>query len=149
MYSMTPPGSGRIQGPRLRPKTLQLAPVGVTVTVVHEAAIARVDAQHTARVLDRAPVLLGTGRNLPNVREYTVRIGAVRAIELFNGVEVGELLAVECQVVAPVHARDPIPREAHRLVHSDEQVEQQHRNDKCFRSRCFAIMTCSKRTMPS
>ena len=95
-------------------------PVGVSVTVVHEAAIARVDAEHTSRVLDRAPVLLGTGRDLPNVREYTVRIGAVRAIEPFNGVEVGESLAVKCQVVAPLHAWDPIHREAHRLVHGDE-----------------------------
>src|SRR3979409_867233 len=97
MYSITTPGSGRIHGPRLRPKTLQLMPVGVTVTVVHEAAIARVDAQHTSRVLDRAPVLLGTGRDLPNVREYTVRIGAVRAIELLNDIEGGELIGDDVQ----------------------------------------------------
>ena len=35
-----------------------------------------------------------------------------------------------------MHAWDPIHREAHRLVHGDEQVEQQHRNDKCIDHRC-------------
>src|SRR5271155_1550591 len=102
----------------------KLVPIGVSITVVHEAAIARVDTEHTSRVLDRTPVLLGTGCDLPNVREYPVRVGAIRAIQLLNRVEVGEVLAVECQVVDPAHTWNPIHRETYGLVHGNEQVEQ-------------------------
>src|ERR1700722_806546 len=115
---------------------LQLVSVGVTVTIVHETAIARVDSEYTSCVLDRAPVLLGTRSDLPDVREYTVRIRAIRAIELLKRVEVAELLAVECHIVDPAHAWDPIDREANRLVDGDKQVEQYHRNKERIDHRC-------------
>src|SRR5580658_10223562 len=50
--------SVRLFGSRFRPQTLQVVSIGVAVTIVHEAAVARMHSEHTARVLDRAPVLL-------------------------------------------------------------------------------------------
>jgi hypothetical protein len=105
---------------RLRTKLLELLPVGVTVTEIHEAAIPRVDSEYAARVFDRAPVLLGTRPDLANIREDTVRIGSICAIKFLKRVEVAQLLAVERQAVGAAHARDPIHREAHRLVYGDK-----------------------------
>src|SRR5580658_1870957 len=98
-------------------------PIGVTITVVHEAPIPRVNSKYASRVLDRAPILLGTRPDLANVCEYTVRIGAISAIELLEYVEVAELFAVECHVVHPTYAWDPIHRKAHRLVNGDKQIK--------------------------
>jgi len=49
-----------------------LVPVGVTVTVVHEAAIARVDAETRRACLIGHQYSSVRDADLPNVREYTV-----------------------------------------------------------------------------
>ena len=69
--------------------------VSVGVTVVHKAAVARMRAEHSARVLYRAPVLLSAGPHLSNVSEHPVCVRAVRAVELLDEVEIGKMFAIK------------------------------------------------------
>src|SRR5450830_1255632 len=80
-------------------------------------------------MLDRAPVLLGARRNLAREGDDAVGVGAIGAVELLQRIEIGEMVAVEHEIVGAFDLGDAIDRKAYRLKNTDEEIEQQKRND--------------------
>ena len=68
------------------PQDGQLTVISLRIPVIDELAIVRVRRPHARGVPDWAPVLLGPPRNLTHVRETSIGVSAVHAIELFDGV---------------------------------------------------------------
>jgi hypothetical protein len=87
-------------------------------------------------VLDRAPILFGARRDFAQVGGDAVAVRAVEAVELLDQVEVGQVLAVEDDVVGALHPGDAVDREADPLVQGDEQVHQQEGNPAGVDHRC-------------
>ena len=85
--------------------------------------------RNATRVLDGAPVLLGTGGDFSDVGDETVSVGAIVAIEAFEEVEVTEFAAVEEDVGIARDFRDAVDRKRKRLIDGDEKIEQQKRDD--------------------
>src|SRR5450830_1765039 len=80
-------------------------------------------------MLDRAPVLLGARRDLAREGDDAVGVGAIGAVELLQRIEIGEMVAVEHEIVGALDLGDAVDRKAYRLKNTDEEIEQQKRND--------------------
>ena len=91
---------------------LQPFPVFVRIAVVRERAVARVSPNHAPGVLDRTPILLGAPGDLANVGNQSVGIRAVGAVELFERVQVGNVMAIEYQIISPSGFHRPENRHA-------------------------------------
>ena len=72
----------------------------VRIAVIGENRIARVRANKAASVLDRAPILFGATGNFTHIGDEPIAIRIISAIELFENVQVGEMMTVEDQEVA-------------------------------------------------
>ena len=81
-----------------------------------------------AGMLDRAPVLLGPGGDLAGIGGNTVSVGTIETVEFLDQVEVGQVLAVENDVVGPTHLRNAIDRETDALIDGHEEVHQDEGN---------------------
>jgi len=77
-----------VLGQRLA-QLLQLLLIAFAVIVFVEQRVTRMGAADAARVLNRAPVLLGECRNLARIGDESVDIGAIRPVELFKRVGSG------------------------------------------------------------
>ncbi len=86
--------------------------------------------QHAAGVLDRAPTDLGARGDLAEEGGQAVGVGAVGAADLLDRVQIGEVMAVEHEIVAAAHLRDPVDRKADRLIGHHGEIEQHHRDDQ-------------------
>src|SRR6185295_6390011 len=86
--------------------------------------IVAVGPQHRFGVPDRTPVLFGPSRNLTHVRQNAVRVSAIHAIELFDGVEIGEMPAIDRSDVdrAP-DVRDAVQGETQTLVDRERRID--------------------------
>src|ERR1035437_1445067 len=100
------------------------------VAEVGETLVVRVRAEHPAGMLDRAPVNLGARRHLAHKGDRTIGVRTISAIDLLDDVEVGEMMAVEHQVIAAAHLRNLVDRKADRLIRHDPDVEQRDRDYK-------------------
>src|SRR5678816_4185288 len=94
------------------------------VAVLDEFVIVTMGRSHTLRVSDRTPVLLGPTRDFPNVCEDAVGISTVHAIELFDRVEVREMLAVDHDVGRAADPCDAVNGKAHPLVDSEPCIDE-------------------------
>ena len=103
--------------------TFGVAEVGKTLVV-------RVRAEHTAGMLDRTPIDLRARGHLAGERNGAVGVGAIGAVDLLDGVEIGQMVAVEDQVVAPTDSRDLVDRKTDRLKGHDPYVHQNHRDQQ-------------------
>ena len=81
------------------------------------------------RVLDRAPVLLGSSGNLRDVRQHSVPIGAVQAVETFESIQIPQLIAINCNVISAPRFRYSIHRKANSLINGNKKIEHRKRND--------------------
>src|SRR6476660_7781981 len=108
---------------------LEPLPVFLGIAVVRERAIAGMSPNDAPSVLDWTPILLGAPGDLANVSDQSVGVRAVGAVELFEGVQIGKVMAVEYQIIAAVHLRDSIHRKTDTLVNRDKEIEQHERND--------------------
>jgi len=64
-----------------------------------------------AGVSDRTPVLFGPRRDLAHITNDAGGIAAIRAVGLLDGVEVGELAAVDGEKRPPWYPGDAVERE--------------------------------------
>ncbi|OIQ65420.1 hypothetical protein GALL_530210 [mine drainage metagenome] len=103
---------------------IELGAKPLGVAEIGKALIVRMRPEHAAGVLDRAPINLGTRRHLAHERDRTVGIGAIGAIDLLDDVEIGEMVAVEHEVVAAAHFWNLVDRKADRLIGHGRDVEQ-------------------------
>jgi hypothetical protein len=81
-------------------------------------------------VLDRAPVLFGARRHLAKIGRHAIAVGTIETIEFFDGVQVRQIGAVEDQIVAPLHLRNAVDREADGLVRRNEQIDEQKESSR-------------------
>ena len=81
-------------------------------------------------VLDRAPILFGATGNFTDIGDEPIAIRTISAVELFENVQVGEMMTVEDQKVAAAHLWNAVNREADKLINGDEQVQQHERNNQ-------------------
>jgi hypothetical protein len=72
-----------------------------------------------------APMLLGSRRDLHDVRSYSVCIGAVHAVDPLNSVQKAKPAAVKNDVISAPNLGDSEDRKANGLVERNEEVEQQ------------------------
>jgi len=72
----------------------------VRIAVIGQNRIARVRANKAPSVLDRAPILFGATGNFTDIGDEPIAIRIISAIELFENVQVGEMMTVEDQEVA-------------------------------------------------
>src|SRR5580704_4209171 len=89
----------------------------------------------TACVFDRAPVLLGSSRNLARIREQTVSVRAVDAIDTLQQVEVLELASIENEIIRALGFRNSVHRKANPLINDQEEIDKQEGNDACVNDR--------------
>ena len=80
------------------------------ITIFQIFFVSGVNVGNSSRMLDRTPVLLGSGRNLLNVAGKAVKIAAIEAVDLFNDIQVGQSVAVDHDIIAPFHLGDAINR---------------------------------------
>jgi hypothetical protein len=59
-----------------------------------------------AGMLDRAPELFRAPGDLARIGDQPVGIAAIDAVQLLDPVQIGEMLPVDDDVVAPAHKRD-------------------------------------------
>lgn len=83
-----------------------------------------------AGVLDGAPILLRACGDLAHVRKEAIGVGAVAAVQLFEGIEVREALTIEDDVILTPDLGDAVHGKADRMVDADAEIEQQHGNDE-------------------
>jgi hypothetical protein len=92
-----------------------------------EACIALMVAEHFSCMLDRAKILFGAGDDCAAIGDQPGAVGAIRAVEFFDDVQVSEMLAVENDVIGALHLANPVDRKTAGLVKTDAQVDQQQR----------------------
>ena len=79
-------------------------------------------------MLDGTEAQLRSRRDLGNIREQPVGVGAIDAANFFDGVQVRQAPSIEDQIVSPPNLLDLIERKANGLVDGHEQIQQQKRN---------------------
>src|ERR1700683_463400 len=92
--SLTWPGRRHLARPLDLHAILHLLEPGAEsfrVAEIRKTLVMRVRAEDPAGMLDRAPVDLGARRHLAHERDRAVGVGAIGAIDLFEGVEIGEM----------------------------------------------------------
>ena len=88
-----------------------------------------------ARVLDRAPVLLGAGGDLARVGDQAGGVAAIGAVEFLERVEIRQLGAVEDDVIAAPDLADAVERETDGVVDGQAEVENRQRHDEAVDER--------------
>src|SRR6266404_8474598 len=87
------------------------------------------------RMLDGAPMLFGSSGHFGHVSAQAVCIGAVHAVEPLNEIEVFEPASIEDDVVSSPDLRNSVDREADALIHRQEEIEQEERNESRINDR--------------
>jgi len=87
------------------------------------------------RVADRAPVLFGARRDLHDIREDAIAIGAVGAIDSLKQIQVAKLSPVENDEVGAPHFGDAVQRKREGLKDRDKQIQQNEWNNASVNER--------------
>ncbi len=94
------------------------------VAVIEKITVAVVGARDFQRMLDGAPILLGTAGHLAGISDDAIAVVAIRAIELLNAVEVAQAMAVDDDVRFAPDTRDAPSGKINPLKQADRNVEQ-------------------------
>lgn len=94
---------------------------------------------NSARMFDRAPVLLRAACNFDYLRQQPIRVGAVHTIESLKRVQISQSVPVNCDVVLPPGLRYAIDRKANGLIYGDEKIRQHERNEASVNERSVRI----------
>src|SRR5690242_4625505 len=87
------------------------------------------------RMLDGAPVLFGSSGHFGPVSAQAICIGTVHAVEALKQIQVFEPASIEDDVVGPPDFRNSVDREADALIHRQEEIEQEERNESQINDR--------------
>ncbi len=105
-----------------------MLPVFLSIAEIDEIFVPTVGAFHAPLVLDGTKMLLGPGSNLSEVSENSVRVGAIFAIQLLNEIEIGQAVAIEREIVAPMNLWYAIDRKTNRLIDGTDYVRENDGN---------------------
>ena len=94
-------------------------PVGFHIAVVDEMAGTVMLAQGTAGVFDRAPELFCSRGDFSRIGENAVSIAAIKAIQLLDGVQIGQMVAIHDDKAGSFHARNAIGAKTDLLIEAD------------------------------
>jgi hypothetical protein len=81
-------------------------------------------------VFDRAPVLLGAGAHLAYVGEQAISVAAKCAVDLFDPVQVRELVTIEREVPTARHTCHSVDGETDRLIERHPEIEDDERKQQ-------------------
>ena len=90
------------------------------ITIFEEVVITTMGGLDSPDMLNRTPVLLGTGGNFPSIGGETISVSAVEAVELFNNVQIGEILAIKEQILGALHLGNTVDWKTGTLVYGEE-----------------------------
>ena len=79
--------------------------------------------------------MFSAGEDLAPVTHQPVAVAAVNTVHFFNGVEIGEFVAIDHDVIAPAYQRNAVNTKAHAVVNADEQIHQHHREEHAVDNR--------------
>jgi hypothetical protein len=116
------------------PQASQPLSIALGVAVLEKARMAFMGGADAAGMLDRASVLLRARSDLAHIASQAIGVGTVKAIHSFNGVEVGQIGAVEDEELRAPDPGDPVDRETGALIDPEKQVEQEERDKPGNRS---------------
>jgi hypothetical protein len=101
--------------------------VSCGVSKVEEQRIPVMRCPNGLGMFDWAPVLFGPRSDLADIGDNTVGITAEIAMDLFDAVQICELVSIQDDVAAPRHLCHPVDRKADRLICPDPHIEQRER----------------------
>ena len=74
--------------------------------------------------------MLGAAADLARIANQTITIGTEQAVQRLDSIQIGEMLAVENNVIGPPNPGDSINPETDRLVEPNLEIDQQQRDDQ-------------------
>ena len=107
---------------------VRFLPVAFGIAIFQELAVAAVKTAGSSRVFDRTPVLFRSAGDLTDVGDQSVEVSTVHTVQLFNGVEIAEGMAVDDNVAAAFDLGDLIDGETDGLEQGDEGIQEQGGN---------------------
>ena len=81
---------------------------------------------HTACVLDGTPILLGQAHHLPCIRHQAIAVRTIRAVDLFDDVQISQMGSVVYKIIRTSHTRHVVQGKTNPLVKRDHGIEQHH-----------------------
>jgi hypothetical protein len=114
---------------KLLPQPLQPLAEALGVPEFKELRITTMGGLDPAGMLDRAPVLLGARRDLSGEGGDPVSVGTVETVEFLDDVQIGEVLAVEDEVIRPSGFGDAVDGKADDLIDGEEEIQEEERDE--------------------
>lgn len=99
------------------------------IAIIRKFRIVAMHRSHPLCVFDRAPMLFGASGDFRRVGQQSIAISTINAVQLFQSVEVGQVLAVEGDVIIAPDLLNSVDRKANGLVEAYEYVQQNKRHD--------------------
>lgn len=109
------------------------------IAVRKEMRISVVSVLNPANVFDRTPVLLRSPCNFHDVRQHSVGVRAIHAIQPLKQIQISQFVPVDCDVALPARFRYSVYGEANGLVQGDENIGQHERNETSVIERAVRI----------
>jgi len=105
-------------------KFVETGAITAGITKFEKLVIALMRVGDLECVLDRAPILLCPAADFPDVSDDAVGVTAIRAVQRLDPVQIGEMPAVEYDVLGATDAGYPVDAEAYLLVEAGPAIEQ-------------------------
>src|ERR1043166_3323440 len=99
---------------------LHAFPVALGIAVILERGVARVSANHAPGMLDWTPMLLRAPHDLANIGDQSIGVGAVRAVEFFERVQISKMVAIKYQIIVAAHLWNSVNGKTHGLINRDK-----------------------------
>src|SRR5215218_5524201 len=113
----------RIFGNRCQ-SSIQLSSKCLSVPIVGIQIVALVGGDNVAGVLDWTPILLSAATDLTCVSQEPVAIRAIGTVDFLDGVQIGQVIAIEDEIVLPSDFINLVHRKADQLIYRDKDIEQ-------------------------
>ena len=91
---------------------------------------------HSARVLDRAPVLFSPGNHFPCIRDYAITVATVKTVQFFNTIKVSQLMAIHNNIFTSIYPTNTVKSKADMLVKGYGDIKKKNGNNHGVYKRC-------------
>ena len=85
-------------------------------------------------VFDRTAELFGPSRDFLDITDQTFEVAAVGAVELFDQIQIVQVLTIEHDVILTPDFRNTVDRKTHRLKKADADIQYAGRTRRWGRS---------------
>ena len=93
------------------------------LTIRQKAAALLMGPEYFAAMFDGAPVLFGAGCYFSCIGNYAICVTAKDAIEFFDEIQVGQVVAIDYDIFGSRNPRHPIKPKTNGLVNSDKCIQ--------------------------